>query len=479
MRSSVLIAGVVVALAGRAWGGGVVLESYTQGRPTDADQYTNPLFEVLAKAGFSDPDQVRRQFETDISRPAIVKQGLPLDFEKQLDAGIAIYGGNFHNVVEKLGPLVELAHQNSGAFANRESLRTKLKQAHIMLALAHQFDGDPSGAEPVFLEWNRAFPGEKVSAATFGAPANKAYADVVAKSPGYGNLIVNTTAPGVGVYIDEKLDGLSPVTRSHAAAGQYRVFVQTGTGLSRTHLVTVAPNKDATVTIDAEFDQAVNTEGWVGLKFADAAARAKNEAAYAAKFGNAMNADQIVVIGIDTVGGRQAVIASLISKSSGERIRGAQVALANASPDQMRNLARYITGAGATGEVKPLSTEDVAAMTAKANEGGGGEVKEKVVYVEKSGRWSGWKWAALTGAVIGFGVGAPLYHYDDTCADSGCRYKHQFTAGAFSCLGGGAILAGAAIYLFASGDGGSKQATSTAYVAPTAGGAMAGYAFEF
>src|SRR5688500_5924353 len=128
MRSLILvaIATLLVPVAAVADEGfGVVVESYTGERPATAATVLAPVLRELAARRFlAGADAVGRTFEAQVSRPAISAQGLPADFAEQIERGHRAWiSGTFDQAVSVLGPIVDAAHANSGAFAKNPGLR--------------------------------------------------------------------------------------------------------------------------------------------------------------------------------------------------------------------------------------------------------------------------------------------------------------------------------------------------------------------
>lgn len=469
------IAAAIAAHAAPADAGGIVLESYTGGRPADADKYTAPMVDILTKAGFAAGGTVSQQFERDVSRPAVIGTGLPLDFDKQVEAAEQLFAvGNAHDAIAKLSALVELAHANPGAFADQDQHQRHLRRALIVLALAQNTDGDRSAALTTFDEVVRAFPDERVPAGTYGAAGSKLFDEAKTRAR-RGRLAVTSTAPG-GIYLDERLDGVQSVARDNLAAGDYRVFVHLGAAKqSRAHVATVKPGEERTLQIDPDFDTAVRTGAWTGLAFANQAARNAGEAKFAAMFGNAMGADQVVVIGIDTVQNTPSVIASLISKTGGDRIRTAYVPLAAATTAQVQALARFAIGEGpASGDVKAFDPATIKRLDDGAKE-------PSVVYVHDPGRSHAWKWGFAVGAVAAGIASAPLIYYGPKCTDKSCTHFYGTDTAGYIVLGVGVVSAVVSAVLFLTEHDDPAAPTKGAYVvpAPRGDGALAGYTFRF
>jgi len=404
---------------------------------------------------------------------------MPSDFGVQAENGFKLFlQAKFSDATALLGPLVENARQNSGAFAKDTTLREHMRKAMIALALAQSRGGDLGAMRGTFAEYVRSFSDASVPKAVYGPDAAQAFDDVRKEvlAGGMGKLTVRTVETGSVVFVDEAYRG-SGTTTVELPAGEYRVVVMANDQPSRTHFVTVHAGGEATAVVDAAFDQAVHTTGWTGFQFATAAAREAHEAAYAAQFAHAIGAHSVALVGIDTVKGRSAVVGSLISLDTGREIRRASVQLdPDPSTEHLKALAKYVTGEPAGDGVEVLDTNKVVehpTTGAPHHE----IVEGQMVTVDR--RWGGYRWIAL-GATIGLGgTSAALYYLNGKCKGEmpmthGCinlyanaPYDHDFLFAAIP-------FAIASVYLFATQ---TKQVPLTsAYVVPTEHGALAGFA---
>src|SRR5262249_21773673 len=140
MRTVLALSIVLVTVASAHAGSSVALESYTGDRPPDAPRLLSPVLDELAARKFVAGDTLARQYDAQVSRSQA--QGLPADFAVRVDSGFKLWvTGKFDDAIKQLGPLVEAAHANSGAFAKDQSLRDPLLKALIGVALSHQRTG--------------------------------------------------------------------------------------------------------------------------------------------------------------------------------------------------------------------------------------------------------------------------------------------------------------------------------------------------
>jgi len=479
-RMRVLLVWIVMAaLAVPARAGGIVLESYTGDRPPDAPRLVNPVLGELVSRGYNVGDTLARAYEGKVSIVAISSFGLPADFAAQIDAGFKEWvSGRFDDAEKHLGALVELAHANSGAFARDQSLREPLLKGLIALALSQQRSGDPSAAHATFAEILRAYPDATVSRATYGAEAYDGFEQIRKElaAAGTGKLTIKLADDTGVVFIDEQYRAVGSTTVD-LPPGEYRVCVLLDKQPSRTHRIVVHAKDETKLAIDPRLDRAVRTGPWTGLQFATAGDRESHEGAFAAGFANSLGAASVVVVGIDQVRGRPAIVGSLVSLT-GRELRRASVAIdPDPSLDRLRALARYLAGEEPAGgiDVQEPSSAPVASDKPEAT---GRETDEPAT----GGRWGGWKW--LTGGlgVGALGAGVTLAVLDGRCKDDVmpgrvCNNVYATEPVGYIAIAAGAALLGASIYFFATG--GAREPSRTAYIVPAPGGGVVGLAGRF
>ncbi len=477
-----IVAVVMVALSATSAsaGDGIVIESYTGQRPDDANRLISPILDELATRGFvAGADVVGRRFEQRVSRVSVVEAGLLDGFAEQVERGHKAWiAGRFEEAVKVLTPVVDSAHANPGAFAQNQPLRDKLLKALIALALSYQRIGDQAATRQTFGEILRSFPDTQLSRASYGPEAFTAFEEVKkdANAAGRGKLVVKVSNDGAVVFVNERFQAVGGAQKADLLPGEYRVFAQVGKQLSRVHRVEVKANEEATVTIDADFDVAVHSSPkWSGFLFGDAASREKQESVYAAAFANAIDARGVVVIGIDQVRGRPAIVGSLVNLMNGREIRRASINLdPDPAVDKLRALAKFVAGDAAAPGIDIQLAGDIG--SAPTGDGSGVQIGD-LHRSRDSGVWGGWKYVTGAAAVGALGVGAYLLSVDGDCADDACAYYRDTTLSGWLTVGGGAALAGVSVYLFIRGSG--ESPSKSAFVVPARGGAYAGYSMRF
>jgi hypothetical protein len=490
------LAALVLATTTAARADGIVLESYTGVRPDDVSRYMSPILDELSKHGFvAGYDAVGRKFETNASRPAITGAGLPTTFKADAAKGHNEWAhGKFDEALKILTPLVEAAHANSGQFVQDPGLRDALQEALIALALSRRGQGDPDGMHQAFAELARSFPTVSLGP-NYGPDANRAFEAVRKEVAGTrtGKLTVRVSDESLGVYVNERLEGVGTTRKSDTVPGEYRVVAKSPKQLSRSHRIVVRAGDEATVTIDMGFDAAIHVaQDWTGLAFASAADRERMEGAYAAQIANAIEAHAVAVVGTEVVQGRTVIVGALINLVNGRDLRRASIA-ADSAPqgDRLRALAKFLGGedpasgidvlinGDGSGPPIPLSPQ-LGPAVAGAGRDAGAPARDQPT---SGGRWGGWKWIAGGTAIAGLGTGGVLVGLNGHCSNPSkmpgfpCPSEYQTGGPGYVTLGAGAVLAGITVYLWVTGE--PKAPAKTAYVAPTNGGAIAGFTAQF
>jgi hypothetical protein len=454
----------------------IVLESYVGERPADAGPILAPLIEELANHKFViGPEVVGRSFEAAASRPAVAG-GLPGDFIAQVNRGYELWtNGKFNEAATLLGQLVETARENAGELARSQNraLYPQLQRARIALSLSLLKQGDRSAAKQAMGEALRGDPDLKISRGMFGQEAAELYQEVLGEltARGTGKVIISVDATGAGIYVNERLVEMGSL-ELNLLPGEYRVVARIGDDVTRAHRIGVVGGGVHKLTIDPEFDEAVRTgPGWTGFLFETSAAREREEGRYAGAFATAIDARQVVVVGIDTVRGRRMIKGALINKLTGRELRAASIPIdASPSAEQRKNLARFLNGAPATPDI-------IVDESAGGGLGSGGSEPQRA-------RWSRWKWVT-GGAAIAAGVaGGVILAYDGRCArpvDAAvpCPDSYDTAVQGWLTIGGAVALAGVTVVLVVTDRAASDEPRRTAYVMPTAGGAIAGYTARF
>jgi hypothetical protein len=485
----VSLVGLVLATAGTAHADDdIVLESYTGAKPEEAAKYVKTVIEELARRGYSSGADVGSKFEAQASRPAS-KQGLPKTLKADVGKAQAKWSrGQFDDALQLLTPLVEAVQENQGAVVQDASLRDAYREALIVLALSRKGQGDPAGMNQAFEELARSFP-NAAPGPNYGPEANRAFEAVRSGLTGkHGGRLIVRTATEMGVYVNEQLVNVGVNTSLDVASGEYRVLAKSRE-LSRSHRVIVPPGGEVSMTIDLGFDDAVHVGAdFTGLLFANPEDRAHDESAYAAQFATAIGARSVAVVGVDSLQGHTVVVGALINLATGRDLRRATIAVDSTPPaDRLQALAKFLAGdTSAPRGIDVVVNSDASGQPLDASRPGVGTASARVGVVDQPaepGRWGGWKWITSGVAVAAIGAGTVLTVLNGHCSASveptskQCPRQYQTLGAGLGALGAGVAIGGVSVYLWLTGH--PSAPSRTAYIVPTTGGALAGFATQF
>jgi hypothetical protein len=473
----VVVVAVLCLRAGAAFADGVVVESFTGKRPGDATRLLAPLYDELALRGFASTGSLAGNYDRRVSRVATTP--LPADFASAVERGHRAWiEGRFDEAIDTLLPLVQVAHASAAVIAQSQTHRAKLLKALVALAVSHQRRGDLAEARATLTEIMRSFPETQLSRGMYGPDAYQLFESVRRDVGRGGRARLSIKAPDTAaVFINERFENVGSVTKTDLIPGPYRVFVQVGKQTSRAHTVELAADDERIVAFDLGYEVALHTAPWTGFEFASNKERETNENRYATRYASEAGADAVVVVGIDVVHGRAALVGSLIDLRSSRDIRRASLALEpEPSEGRVRALARFL---GGDDSVQGLDIEiDGSASVATAT--------------GSDRRWM--LWSGVAGVVLGTAVGGGLalkLHLDAeaaadelerTCAMS-CtpdqvrvlqsQQRSSNRNAIIAGVSGGVIAITGVAFIIASRFGRNSHATSVA-VMPASGG-LVGY----
>lgn len=466
---------------------GIVLESFTGARAENAKELLAPIHEELNLRGYVSNDLASRRYESKASRAVA---DLAPTFEASVEAGHRAWvAGKFDDAIAALTPVIASAHASPHVIAKSTALRAKLFKGAVALALSHHGRGDSSAATATFKEMLRSFPDMPLPKASYGTDAYKLYDDAKrsAVRDGRGTLTVRVPE-GVKVAINERFDGAGTVTQPDLIPGTYRVLAElSNERFSRVYRVDVRRDEEAVLTIEPTYDASLHTSTTsAGLVFESAAERERSEVRFATRFATESASSSVIVIGVDQVRGRPAVVGSLIDVAGVRETRRASIAIDPAlSEVRLRALARFLAGDKATdgldveiGATTTNETPSVAAATSR--------------------RWM--LFAGIAAVVVGGAVGGGLalkYHFDSkdvgdellrvcatSCTPDQVRALESKQNAArrnavISGVAGGAVAVTGLVFIVLSQLGGGNDEPRAVSIVPTPTGVLGTYAITF
>lgn len=279
----------------------------------------------------------------------------------------------------------ELDSIAQGVAAN-EALRKEFLKTTMLLARSHLDSGNEAKATDVLREVVRVFgDGLEVTEREYHPQLVKLYKKTLAamNEERVGAVYVDTLPRGCQALLDGRvLPGETPREYKGIYEGVHHLQVRCGVRESMIRKILVKRDR-LPLTVDVEFEHALTVEGdRVGLVFdSDAAAEALG-VEFAAKLGNLLGVDEVVVQGIAGAAGKTSLEARRVDVKSATEVG---TGLASARSDAMSG-----------GAVKTVTQGILAGRTAAPVAARGGRVQWYENY---------WGWSLIGLGLVGVGIG--------------------------------------------------------------------------
>ena len=389
----------------------IVLESYSESRPEDADKLLVPLIGELRSRGCAANQELAARVNRRISMATQTLSEAELDEVKRLvSGGVAQYrDGNYEASVAKTKRAIRFLDSAPLTMVRSQETRDLMFDALIYLALANGRLGRTLAATRAMAELIRSFPDKEISHARHGPEPRQLFLKVKEdlKLQGVSRLAITLDDPRSVVFINERYVGVGSTVLENLFPGRYRVFVQQGERAGRRHEVDVQAGSDAAIDIVWGIDGALRTEkAFVGLIFTSELERSEREAGYVNRIARALDAPGVVVVGVRVYRGRRSIVGTSFAADSSRPNRTAVLAIEPVAPteDQVRAMARFLAG-------------DESAAKMFANRAGPERKQEsKMVRPRPDDRgrpYRTWKWVGLLGGVVAIGTGVTLIAIDE------------------------------------------------------------------
>lgn len=324
----------------------LLVESYAEARPTDADHVLAPLRERL---------QHRGVVTTTTEIAALLGGRLPMapsepglsaaELTERIDLGFrSALRGDYHLAISQLAAALETAHENAPLIASTSSSRAWLTKALAGLAFARGRLGDQAGAAAAMAEQIRSFPDWPVTREAFGPEAEKLYTATrrALEAAPRGSLRVQVDAPDVQIYLDEVHRGRGHALAEDLLPGTYRIQLEAA-GTSRRYTTTLHAGEQALLSIDWDTDTRVTaTPQWVGFAWPHGAKPRTRQLVQRLARRGAIEA--VIVVGIAEAGERRYVVGRRY-RATGAIERLAWLEFGVGGPAQLIALADYLAGA--------------------------------------------------------------------------------------------------------------------------------------
>ena len=348
---------------------GIVIESHLGGRSVDLQQLVPPLIGELDSAGFY---AHAREVTTVLERRHSQRgQSLSVKSVVRVNELVARAWNSwgdvrFRDILGEANEAVELMMSRPATLVTRPMLRPVLYKAYVLLALANKRLGNPSRSDAAMDELVRTFPG-KFDWQRYGPEALAIYKQrrKALNKRGKGVLRIKVSPASAKVFVNGTF--LSQKQRGGVKLYPGTYWVHTRTQVpGRLHKVVVKPNVVTSAHIRHSLDSMLHTgEDFVGLMLPQSANRYKAQNRYAIEVGKAAEVPLVVVINVDLVRGKVALVGTVLQVSRQQIVRMAAVEVKPRAPtwDTLRNFGQFLAGtAKAESGVRVLSAEDRAEL---------------------------------------------------------------------------------------------------------------------
>jgi hypothetical protein len=423
----------------------IVLESHVGERTSDADYLLSPLLSEVAERGYSVGSlDLGAEVDKRLSRP-----GLTLDDEalaetiRLVDAGWeSWFQLDLPTVIDKMSLALARFQRSPATLAQNQTRRDLVYKALIGLALAHKRTGNVEQATRAIAELIRSFSDRDFNRSMYGPEPHDLYRAVKAElaQHGRGSLRVEVDDATAVIFLNEQYVGVGSAHKADLFPGRYRVYVQKGSVVGRLHEVDIRPGVEENLVIAWGFEAALHTgKGFVGFRFTDAKDRQTHEAEYATMVARALGASGVVVVTLQPVQGRRAVVGAVLSLDTGRATRTASLALEPVLPDpmQLRGLGRFLAGGEPMAGLIVTEEKPMQVVTAQST--------------PQRRPYRPWKWLTLGTGVATSAVGVGLLVWEPSRYDDDGRLRPQHTdttLPGLALVGAGAALVGAGAWLW-------------------------------
>lgn len=420
----------------------VLIESYRDRRPADADRVLAPLRDELSKVGvavrpadiIAAGDALPLSGVADPARGSHYSRGL----SDQVELGASqVFHGNYSGGVASLEAILRAARDNPALIVGDETTRVWLTRAYATIAFAKLRQRDLDAATAAIAEQYRSFPEYPIGRLV--GPEVASFADAVRKTLDAGprgKLQVVVSSRDAQVFVDEVPRGRGAVLLS-VPPGSYRVLVMRQ-GVSRRWAVSIAADRSTKLEVDLAVDSMFTpAAAWVGFAWPDG--MADQTLIAVSRYARASRQHDIFAVSIVDLDSRRLLVGRMFEKGTGALLRSKAIELGAeqvAKDDRSceRALAQYLIKGDLSGCLLDVPADEDAKVPGTA-----------------SVRPSGDRYL-LPGLVAGAGTMAMigglawLVDKDVPPADQ-ARTQHVVSAPAVGLMVGGGLALGAAAYL--------------------------------
>ncbi|HEU4732248.1 MAG TPA: hypothetical protein VFT22_30345 [Kofleriaceae bacterium] len=424
----------------------ILIESYREERPVDADRVLAPLRDELARVGVkARVADVIAEAGDQLPLPGVAAPALgaayPAEPSGQVELGVRqVFHADYDVGLATLAAVIDAAQHNPARVVADPTAPGWLTKAYAAIAFAHLRSHHPDLAAQAIVEQIHGFPDHPIGR-TVGpeiATLAETMRSKLDASP-HGILRITTSRPEIQAFLDEHARGSNSVI-PNLPVGRYRVLLMRA-GVSRRYSVDIAPDRITDLRVDWEADTAFQvTPEWVGFTWPRG--QPDETDAAAARYARATRQHDLFVAHIVQRGPRRFLAGKIFEKQTGVLLRHKAVDLGKDDGSCVRALAQYL-----------WNGEQSACLV---------DVPGESDAPEKRGRAARDPYL-LPGLVAGAGAAAALGGVAVLAstrdpADGGPRYV---SGPGIALVAGGALAIGVAGYLAHRASGGSEAETQT------------------
>ncbi|HTJ43473.1 MAG TPA: carboxypeptidase-like regulatory domain-containing protein, partial [Kofleriaceae bacterium] len=233
-----------------------------------------------------------------------------------------------------------------GQLTSEAALRELRYRALIVGARALEATGRGEDAFSLMSEAIRSFPDRSINGAQFDPTAVALFRKVKQElsKQGAGTIDIKVDDPAATVFIDEQFVASGSAHLEKLAPGPYRVYVTKGKETGRVRDVDLAPGTSLTIdvpwTLEAAFRNTSN-----GLVLETHGADNSKTIELAVRLGHALGASSVVLLSIQPLNGRRAIVGySIDVESQSKAFAAVQIDPVTPSSATLKKLAALLGG---------------------------------------------------------------------------------------------------------------------------------------
>lgn len=345
-RRCIVICALAIWLPSLPASADILIESYRDDRPADADRILGPFRDELDKAGVRiRPVDVIADAGEQLPLPGVSEPALgpayPTDPSGQVELGTKqVFRGDYEDGLTTLEAVLQGARQNPAMVVADASSVTWLTKAYAAIAFAHLRTRHLDAATEAVAEQIRSFPENPIGRIV--GPDVATLSDTVRKklddSP-HGTLRILVSRPDVQIFLDEYARG-SGKSSLTLASGYYRLLL-VRSGVARRYSVAVVPDRTTDLSIDWDADAAfIATPLWIGFRWPHGQDD-KTEAAVA-RYAHGGRRHDFFVVSIIQRDARRFLAGRTFEKHTGALLRHKAIELGRDDDQCGRALVQYL-----------------------------------------------------------------------------------------------------------------------------------------